>query len=104
MKAVIIILLISLMETFAQYFLKKYHKNSKSINYILGITFYIILSHLILESYKHSTMGITQILTSGLGIVGVLFSSLYVFNEKLSFTEWIGVLLIIIGMLITQYK
>ena len=100
----IIILSIVIMETVAQYFIRKYHELPYPLYYVLGVIFYAVVAYLLHTSYNYTTMGMSQILWSGCGVVSVLLVGSLFFGETIEMNEWVGMIFILAGLLITQIK
>lgn len=101
---IVLILLIALMEALAQYFIKKFNQLPHTLYYLLGVGFYAIVAFLLNKSYDYSSMGMCQILWSGMSVISILAVGSLVFGETIEMNEWIGVLFIISGIIITQIK
>ena len=97
-----LIVLISILEGFAQYFIKKYNKIHLSIYYLLGASFYAAVAYILNKTYDHASMGITQALWSGSSIVIILTVGAVFFGESISKYEFVGMLLILMGVGVTQ--
>lgn len=102
MYRLILILLIVISESFGQYFIKKYDKIPLYYYYGYGIFFYLIVIYLLTKVYKNSDMGVVQLLWSGLSVVTVLMVGHFLFGEEIHGNEWVGIILILSGVLITQ--
>ena len=100
----LIILGIVIMEAIAQYFIKKYNEIPSPIYYILGVIFYAGVAYLLNSSYNYSSMGMSQMLWSGMSVVAILLVGSLFFGEKIEMNEWIGMLFIMAGLIITQIK
>ena len=72
--------------------------------YILGIIFYALVAFLLNTSYNYSSMGMSQMLWSGMSVVAILLVGSFFFGETIEKNEWIGMIFIIIGLIITQIK
>ena len=104
MYRIILILMIVLSESIGQYFIKKYNQIPKPIYYIYGIFFYLIVIFILSKVYSNSPLGIVQLLWSGLSVLSVLIIGHFIFGEEITSNEWIGIILIISGIVITQIK
>ena len=103
MHIIVLVIAIALIESCAQYNIKLFHQYSKLFNYILGVFLYAIITYLLFLSYDKSSMGMTQVLWSGASVITIVLIGSLVFGEKISFNEWIGIFLILSGVLVTQY-
>ena len=72
--------------------------------YILGVIFYGVVSYFLHKLYDYSSMGMSQTLWSGMSIIGILLVGSYFFGEKIEGYEWLGMLVIVSGVVITQIK
>jgi multidrug transporter EmrE-like cation transporter len=99
-----IILMIVFFECIAQYFIRKYHELPLLHYYVLGVMFYAVISYLLHKSYDYSKMGVTQALWAGLSIITIMLLGSFVFGDKIESHEWLGIMIIIVGVLITQMK
>lgn len=100
----VIILLIAFMEAIAQYFIRKYHELPHTVYYILGVIFYAVVAFLLNKSYTYSTMGMSQVLWSGMSVMTILAVGSFAFGETIEMNEWLGILFILAGIIITQIK
>lgn len=101
---VLIIFAIAIMESIAQYFIKKYHEIPYLAYYLLSIFFYSIIVYLIHKSYDYASMGMTQILWSGASVVSILFVGSFFFGETIELNEMMGIIFILSGIIISQMK
>ena len=100
----LIILGIVIMEAIAQYFIKKYNEIPSPIYYILGVCFYACVAFLLNTSYNYSSMGMSQMLWSGVSVIAILLVGSIFFGETIEKNEWIGMIFILTGLVITQMK
>ena len=49
-------------------------------------------------------MGMSQVLWSGMSVMTILAVGSFAFGETIEMNEWIGILFILAGILITQIK
>jgi len=105
MHNLILIFAIVAAESIAQYNIKKYQEIPLKHYYILGLLFYGIIVFLLNKTYSTKTsMGITQILWSGLSCISILMLGKFFFGEEIDKYEWLGICLILLGVTITQIK
>jgi multidrug transporter EmrE-like cation transporter len=93
-----IIVLIAFSECLGQGCLKKYSLNNNTVLYWVGVAFYALVCLLLVLSYKYKSMGLINILWSGLSVLLILSVGFLFFNETISQMDWIGVGLILAGM------
>lgn len=89
----IIILMISLVEACGQYCLKKSFEEKNNYFYYIGILSYILITYLLLKTYKYKGVGFSNLLWSGLSIILACISGKLFFGEKINYTACILVLL-----------
>ena len=97
----LIVLLISISECIGQSCLKKFHINPIPQNnylYYLAVVFYSLVCLLLLISYKYKSMGLVNVLWSGISVLVVLSTGILFFHEKITFLDKIGVFLILLGI------
>ena len=97
----LIIILIVLFETVAIMCVKKYHED-KCINYfLLAVLFYAVVCYLLHKSLDYNnSVGINNILWSGLSIFAVTLFGVLFFKEKLHWHDILAGLLITVGIII----
>ena len=96
-----ILLFISISECLGQSCLKKFHIDPLPKNnylYYLAVLFYSIVCLLLLISYKYKSMGLVNVLWSGISVLVVLSTGILFFHEKITFLDKIGVFLILLGI------
>lgn len=104
MHLVIIIVGIVICETIAQYHIKKYNEIPDKYYYLMGLGFYGIIVYLLNEAYNKTSMGTTKVLCAGISSIIILLIGRLFFGEKVETNEWIGMMLILLGVAITQMK
>ena len=97
-----IIMCIVIAEAIAQYFIKKYTELPRSIYFILGICFYAVVVFFLQKSYLYANMGLANVLWSGLSVISILTVGSLVFGDKITLNEWIGMIVILCGVILTQ--
>ncbi len=100
----LLIILICISEAIAMSCVKKYH-NGDGAGYIyLAMLMYAGVCLLLNQSLKFSnTIGMTNVLWSGLSVMLVTLVGVLVFHEKLHFHDIIAAVLITAGMLILKF-
>lgn len=96
-----LVLFISISECLGQSCLKKFHINPVSENnylYYLAVIFYSVVCLLLLLSYKYKSMGLVNVLWSGISVLIILSTGILFFNEKITYLDKLGVILIILGI------
>lgn len=104
MHLVIIIVGIVICEAIAQYHIKLYNEIPEKYYYIMGLGFYGIIVYLLNEAYNKTTMGTAKVLWAGMSSITILLIGRLFFGEKIETNEWVGMMLILLGVAITQMK
>jgi len=104
MHLVIIIVAIVICEAIAQYHIKLYNEIPEKYYYLMGLGFYGIIVYLLNEAYSKTTMGTAKVLWAGLSSITILLIGRLFFGEKVETNEWVGMMLILLGVAITQMK
>ena len=95
----LIILLISISECTGTSCLKQLHLDPKRYwLFIVAILCYVVVCMLLLVSYRYKTMGMVNVIWSGLSILVILTAGVIFFNEVVTAYDKVGVILIIAGM------
>ena len=96
---VVIILGIVLAECVGQSCLKSMFNNpSKTHMFIAGMASYGVVCYLLILSYKYSSMGLINVLWSGLSVLGMLTAGALLFHERITIMDGLGVLLTLAGI------
>ena len=101
-KLIFFIILIVTFETMAISCVKEYHNNHKTRYFILAIFLYSIVCYLLHQSFYYSTMGITNIIWSGLSVFLVTLAGVFFFREKIHLHDLLAGLLITTGIVILR--
>ena len=104
MHLVIIIVGIVICEAIAQYHIKLYNEIPEKYYYLMGLGFYGIIVFLLNEAYNKTTMGTAKVLWAGMSSITILLIGRLFFGEKVETNEWVGMMLILLGVAITQMK
>ncbi|MBC8296265.1 MAG: EamA family transporter [Pelagibacterales bacterium] len=104
MHLVIIIVSIVICEAIAQYHIKLYNEIPLTYYYMMGLGFYGIIVYLLNKAYDHTTMSTAKVLWAGLSCVTILFIGRFFFGERVETNEWVGIMLILLGVAVTQMK
>ncbi len=97
----LLLLFISISECMGQSCLKKFHLNPLPKNnylYYLAVLFYSIVCLLLLLSYKYKSMGLVNVLWSGISVLVILSTGILFFHEKITFLDQMGVFFILLGI------
>jgi multidrug transporter EmrE-like cation transporter len=104
MHLVIIIVGIVICEAIAQYHIKLYNEIPEKYYYLMGLGFYGIIVYLLNEAYNKTTIGTVKVLWAGMSSITILLIGRLFFGEKIETNEWVGMMLILLGVAITQMK
>lgn len=101
-----LIVLISFTELIAQSSTKQFYISNRKnyIYYILSIICYALIIYLLTLSYEHKGMGTTNIIWSGMSILIILLTGIFIYNEKPKDNDILGMILIILGITFILYK
>lgn len=99
----ILIALICITETMAISCVKKYHNGDGSIFFIFAILLYSGVCFLLNKSFHLNTMGITNVLWSGMSVMFVIIAGVLLFHEKIHTHDVVAAALITTGMLMIRY-
>lgn len=102
---IILIVAMSILEMYYQYMLQKaaLSKNYKVL-LIISLSLLLIYGLFYFNILKSGIkLGIAHILSHSCGIVLIFFIGYFFFNQKISFNQCIGVILIILGISIVGY-
>ena len=102
LKGVGLIFSVASLEGLAIYLTKLFNKTKNAYYYIGSLIIYAIMIYLISISYSHLPVGVSQLLMSGLVMTFGLLLGVFIFEEKLTKSEWIGIGIIVAGIITTQ--
>lgn len=100
----IYILVVAIFEAFGQSFLAWARKTNKIYWLFIGIACYSVVAYGLYMSYQYKGVGIVNALWSSLSIVLMVAIGHILFHERLSRNEWIGIGLIIAGILFINFN
>ena len=104
-KIILIIILIVIIECLGQVCIKILHNEPDKYHfYFIAVFLYSIVCYLLFLSYSHSGLGIVNILWGGASAILVFLSGVLIFNEKHTHTDYIGIGLIIAGIVCVTWK
>ena len=90
--AYLIILIITLVECCGQFCLKKGALEKNRYLNIVGVISYILISYLLLKTYKYKGIGFSNLMWSALSIILACISGKIFFGEKINYSACILVL------------
>lgn len=88
----LIILLIAIVEACGQFCLKKGSSEHNKYFYCVGVISYMLISFLLLKTYKYKGLGFSNLIWSALSIVLACISGKLFFGEKINYPACIFVL------------
>ena len=94
---------ILLSETIAIGLLKEYSMTSNLAFYILGILFYVLVTMLLVQSFKYEGIGIVNVLWSAFSMLLVVGVGVIFFKEHLNLPEIVGVSMVFGGVVVLRY-
>lgn len=98
----IAILCVAIFEAFGQSSMALARKSGTTTWLFVGIACYCVVAYGLYVAYKWKTVGIVNALWSSISILLMLVIGYFVFEERLKLYQWIGIVMIIIGICITQ--
>ncbi len=98
----LIILLVAILEAFAQSSIYYANVSNNNLYFILGILFYIGVSFAVYTAYNYKGVGMVNAIWSAIDIVLLLIVGVVLFKEQISVQEYIGIAFIIIGIILTN--
>lgn len=94
---ILYVLIIVIIECFAQICLKKY-ANEKSIYLLLlGALIYAIIAYLLVLSFSLEKMAIINVLWSGISAIFLTLLAYYMYNERINIYQLYGIIIVLIG-------
>lgn len=100
----LIILLVSCFEALAQSCVYYSHLTKNYMYLVLAIGFYICVCFTVYVAYNYKGIGMVNALWSAIDIVLLLLVGVLLFGEKLSNIEYLGIVFIVIGIILTSVK
>lgn len=100
----IIIVLVSCFEALAQSSVYYANKSKNKIYIVLGLFFYAMVCFLVYHAYDYKGVGIVNAIWSAIDIVLLLVIGAVIFKENISLQEYVGIVFIIVGILLTNGK
>jgi len=100
-QSILLLLLIFglvIVESFGQYCVRKSKTPGCSHYFLFGILAYIMVCIILYHTYNHKPIGIVNALWSAFSVLAVLGIGMYFYHEKLYIFDYIGLLLILIGI------
>lgn len=102
-KILIFVIFIVILETLAIACVKEYHINNQISYFILAVFLYGVVCYFLHLSFYYSSMGITNVIWSGLSVFLVALAGVVLFKEQIHKHDIFAGILITAGILIFQY-
>jgi len=93
-----LVVLISTFEACAQSTSYLAYKHNSLLFFALAWVIYLAVVYLLWKAYHYRGVGYVNVLWSGITTVIMLMIGYFIFHERLSKEEWVGVSLILIGI------
>jgi small multidrug resistance pump len=91
------VLIIVIIECFAQMCLKKY-ANEKSIYLLLlGAFIYAVIAYMLVLSFSLEKMAIINVLWGGVSAIFLTLLAYYIYNEKINMYQISGIIIVLLG-------
>jgi multidrug transporter EmrE-like cation transporter len=98
----LLILFIVICESISQCLLKKFYM-CKYIPYFIGaMVLYGIICYLLVRTYEFEDLGLVNALWSAASVIAVILVGKFVFHEKNDYWQYLGIALIIIGIILIK--
>lgn len=94
------VVLVGVFESFAQSAIQWAHRNDSKWHLLIAIACYSVVSVFLYVAYNYKGVGMVNVLWSGMSILLMLTIGYFIFDEKISKLEWLGIVFILIGMMI----
>lgn len=92
---------ITIIEIFAQTLIRTFYDNRKVYLFFIGWFLYGVLLYLLYRAYFYSNFAIANAIWSALSIIGTTLVGVFYFKEAISTGEILGIVLILVGTLVT---
>lgn len=99
-----IVFLILLTETTAMSFLKEYSETSSTLALLIGIACYMVVSLLLIRSFRYEGMGIVNVLWSAFSVIFVVAVGIFLFGETISKIEAVGIAFVLSGVVLLRSR
>lgn len=101
---ILIIIIVAILESLSHANLKYVYNSQNKKYFILSIALYAIICVLLYIVYHYKTLASATALWSGMSIILALFIGWKVFNEHLTPADYIGIILIVIGIYFITFE
>lgn len=93
-----LVVLISSFEAGAQSVSYLAYKHKSVVFFVLAWLIYLVVVYLLWRAYHYRGVGYVNVLWSGITTAFMLMIGYFIFGERLSKEEWVGVVFILIGI------
>lgn len=97
---IIPVIFVCIFETLAQTSVKWAHDKKNVLLVSISVLCYAAVSAFLYKAYAYKGIGMVNVMWSGMSILLMLSIGYFIFGERISYSEWIGVLLISLGIVI----
>jgi len=97
-------LIMTIVETYAQYNLKEYSLNNKLSYIVLGLLFYVVSAIMFMSLLSYEKVGIVNLIWNIMSTLLVFIMGYLVFNESLNSYELVGAVMAIVGLILLGLK
>lgn len=98
----LIILFVASCEALAQSTIYYSNVSKNNIYLMLGIILYIFVAFAIYQAYNYKGVGMVNAIWSAISIILLIMIGLFIFNENISTQEYVGIIFIILGIVLTN--
>lgn len=98
----IIIILIVCLEAVAISCVKQYHLSKQFEFFLAAVLFYAVVCYLLAKSFDYTTMGLTNVIWSGLSVFIVTVAGILLFKEEFHVHDLIATVFIMFGIIILK--
>ena len=99
----VLITLILLIETAAMSFLREYAFSGDRAYLLSGLLCYVLVSALLVQSFRYEGMGIVNTLWSAFSVIFVVVTGMVLFGERITVIEMTGITFSTIGVVIVRH-
>ena len=100
----LVALILTIIETYAQYNLKEFSLNRRLPYYILGIILYVVSAMIFMNLLSYEKVGIVNLIWNIMSTLSVFIMGYLIFNESLNNYEMVGAVMAIVGLILLGLK
>jgi len=101
---ILIITIVAILESLSHANLKYVYNTKKNEYFLISVILYAIICYLLYIIYHYKTLASATALWSGMSIILALFLGWKLFNEHLTPADYIGIILITIGIYFITFE